>query len=102
MMVRQFTSIDPAPPDVAPSDSSSSSDHDAFELIKSLQQKLTSHDLSLFERYRAMFALRNIIGSHADSNIQKAAVNALAAGFEDDSELFKYVLTFPTTMLHLR
>jgi deoxyhypusine monooxygenase len=37
----------------------------------------------LFERYRAMFALRNI-GT-------PAAVDALAAGFSDDSALFKYV-----------
>jgi deoxyhypusine monooxygenase len=35
----------------------------------------------LFERYRAMFALRNI-GS-------PAAVDALAAGFSDESTLFK-------------
>lgn len=37
--------------------------------------------LSLFERYRAMFALRNDGG--------KEAVLALATGFEDESSLFR-------------
>ena len=40
-------------------------------------------NLPLFERYRAMFALRNI-GT-------PAAVDALATGFSDDSALFKSV-----------
>ena len=44
---------------------------------------LNDKSLPLFERYRAMFALRNI-GT-------PAAVDALASGFNDDSALFKYV-----------
>jgi len=43
--------------------------------------KLVDVQLSLFERYRPMFTLRNI-GS-------PVAVDALAAGFSDDSLLFK-------------
>lgn len=39
--------------------------------------------LPLFERYRAMFALRNIGTDEA--------VDALASGFSDDSALFKSV-----------
>jgi len=49
--------------------------------VEELRPKLLDTQLPLFERYRAMFALRNI-GS-------PAAVDALAAGFSDDSALFK-------------
>ena len=42
---------------------------------------LTNAELPLFERYRAMFALRNIGTAEA--------VDALASGFTDDSALFK-------------
>ena len=49
--------------------------------VEELRLKLLDTQLPLFERYRAMFALRNI-GS-------PAAVDALAAGFSDDSALFK-------------
>ncbi|GJJ15728.1 hypothetical protein Clacol_010006 [Clathrus columnatus] len=88
----QFTSVDPAPPEIL--SSSFSSDSDSLDNIKSLQQKLTSADLPLFERYRAMFSLRNIVGSHVNVKVQKAAVDALAAGFDDDSELFKHEIAF--------
>ncbi|QRV77513.1 deoxyhypusine monooxygenase [Ceratobasidium sp. AG-Ba] len=67
----QFTSVDPAP-SAAPSSHS----------------KLTLLDTSkpLFERYRAMFALRDI--GTAD------AVDALAAGLSDSSALFKHEIAF--------
>ena len=48
-----------------------------------LREQLLNKSLSLFERYRAMFALRDI-GT-------PAAVDALADGFTDDSALFKCV-----------
>ena len=48
-----------------------------------LHNDLINTNLPLFQRYRAMFALRNI-GT-------PAAIDALAAGFSDDSALFKYV-----------
>ena len=51
--------------------------------VEELRSNLLDTQLPLFERYRAMFALRNI-GS-------PMAVDALAAGFSDDSALFKYV-----------
>ena len=80
---RAYTSIDPAPPTSgllagrpAPEDASD-------ENIARLHAALLDTGLPLFERYRAMFALRNI-GT-------PAAVDALAAGFADDSALFKYV-----------
>lgn len=37
-----------------------------------------------------MFALRNIAGTRRP-DAEKAAVDALASGFDDDSELFKHV-----------
>jgi hypothetical protein len=82
--VRMYTSIDPAPPSSGllthkPAPSSTSS-----ESISELRSKLLDKKLPLFERYRAMFTLRNI-GT-------EDAVDALAAGFSDDSALFKFVL----------
>ncbi|KAI0926845.1 deoxyhypusine hydroxylase [Taiwanofungus camphoratus] len=81
-----YTSIDPAPPSsrllsgkAAPEDSSESS-------IVNLRRTLLDTNRPLFERYRAMFALRNI-GT-------PGAVDALAAGFTDDSELFKHEIAF--------
>jgi deoxyhypusine monooxygenase len=50
--------------------------------IEPLRVTLTNPALSLFERYRAMFALRNIGTDEA--------VEALASGFSDDSALFKF------------
>lgn len=78
---RTYTSIDPAPPTSgllkgkpAPGDLSRDS-------IESLRLTMTDSALPLFERYRAMFALRNIGTDEA--------VDALASGFSDDSALFK-------------
>jgi len=82
-LIRMYTSIDPAPPtsrllsgQPKPEDISESN-------ILSLKASLLDTRLPLFERYRAMFALRNI-GT-------PSAVDALASGFSDDSALFKYV-----------
>lgn len=81
-----YTSIDPAPPSsrllsgmAAPEDTSDAS-------IATLRTTLLDSSRPLFERYRAMFALRNI-GT-------PAAVDALAAGFADDSALFKHEIAF--------
>ncbi|KAI9510585.1 deoxyhypusine hydroxylase [Russula earlei] len=79
-----YTSVDPAPPTSGllagrPTTVTDSS-------VEELRSKLLDTQLPLFERYRAMFALRNI-GS-------PAAVDALAAGFSDDSALFKHEIAF--------
>ncbi|KAH9933204.1 ARM repeat-containing protein [Epithele typhae] len=81
-----YTSIDPAPPTsrllagkAAPADA-------AAEHIAALRAALNDAAAPLFERYRAMFALRNI-GT-------PAAVDALASGFADDSALFKHEIAF--------
>lgn len=52
--------------------------------VPRLRDELLDTKRPLFERYRAMFALRNIGNA--------AAVDALAEGFADDSALFKYVI----------
>ena len=90
---RMYTSIDPAPPasgllkgKPAPGDSTRDG-------IESLRVTLTDPALSLFERYRAMFALRNIGTDEA--------VDALASGFSDDSALFKFVACCIYPFLHL-
>jgi len=82
-MTRKFTSVDPAPPSSSllrgpPNLNSSSSQATTIQI---LQSQLVNKSLPLFDRYRAMFALRNI-GTNP-------AVDALSSGFEDDSELFK-------------
>ncbi|EPQ54583.1 ARM repeat-containing protein [Gloeophyllum trabeum ATCC 11539] len=83
---RSYSSIDPAPPSSrllsgkpAPEDLSETT-------ISQLRATLLDKKLPLFERYRAMFALRDI-GT-------PAAVDALSAGFADDSALFKHEIAF--------
>ncbi|KAI0074576.1 deoxyhypusine hydroxylase [Panus rudis PR-1116 ss-1] len=82
-----YTSIDPAPPTSSLLSGKPSKPEDTSEeSISALKAKLLDKSLPLFERYRAMFALRNI-GT-------KSAVDALAAGFEDESALFKHEIAF--------
>ncbi|RUP43775.1 armadillo-type protein [Jimgerdemannia flammicorona] len=64
-----YTSIDPAPPSTK------------TESTKELKAQLLNTKLPLFERYRAMFALRNVGDTEA--------VLALAEGLEDDSGRLK-------------
>lgn len=83
---RTFTSIDPAPPSSGLLAGKGASDDASPENVVKLRETLLNTSLPLFERYRAMFALRNI-GS-------PAAVDALAAGFNDESALFKHEIAF--------
>ncbi|XP_062888671.1 deoxyhypusine hydroxylase isoform X1 [Mobula hypostoma] len=69
----QFCSIDPAPP---------ASEKD----ISKLRETLLDESLPLFDRYRAMFALRNI-GS-------KEAVLALGDGLQCSSALFRHEIGY--------
>nr|NVI76146.1 nero [Cucujiformia] len=68
-----YRSVDPAPPTPVTD-------------INILKSTLTNEGTSLFERYRAMFALRNI-GS-------KEAVDALGKGLRCGSALFKHEIAF--------
>ena len=80
-----YDSIDPAPPVT----SMHGTDNDQSGAVKDLSTAelrtlLLDSKKSLFERYRAMFALRNIG--------DREAVLALADGFADSSALFRWVL----------
>ena len=81
---RSYTSIDPAPPTSGLLKGGPAPEGLSQDTVESLRVSLTSSALPLFERYRAMFALRNIGTDEA--------VDALASGFADDSALFKFVL----------
>lgn len=71
-----YTSIDPAPPLAT----------DIVYKIDKLQAILNDQSVALFERYRAMFRLR-------DLNSDEAAL-ALASGFDDPSALFKHEIAY--------
>ncbi|KAH3668070.1 hypothetical protein OGAPHI_001824 [Ogataea philodendri] len=72
-----YESIDPAPP--LPSDEEN-------DKVEKLQQILNDQNRSLFERYRAMFRLRDI-------GTDEACL-ALASGFDDESALFKHEIAY--------
>lgn len=80
---RTYMSIDPAPPTSGLLKGKPSLKDLSHGSIETLRVTLTNPALPLFERYRAMFALRNIGTDEA--------VDALASGFSDDSALFKFV-----------
>lgn len=77
-----FASVDPAPPMVQSSVS-----------IPHLQTTLMDSSLSLFQRYRAMFTLRDL-ASPPDLPTAVPAVHALAQGFRDPSALFRHEIAF--------
>ncbi|KAJ4379849.1 deoxyhypusine hydroxylase [Didymella sp. IMI 355093] len=79
-----FTSIDPAPPMPQSSDKPS---------IPELEKTLLDTKLPLFQRYRAMFALRDL-SSPPDLPTAVPAVHALARGFDDPSALFRHEIAF--------
>ena len=79
-----FASIDPAPP--LPSSSETPS-------IPDLQKTLLDTTQSLFQRYRAMFALRDL-ASPPDAPTAEHAVHALASGLSDPSALFRHEVAF--------
>ncbi|KAF2703336.1 deoxyhypusine hydroxylase-like protein [Pleomassaria siparia CBS 279.74] len=79
-----FASIDPAPP-LAQSTKAPS--------IPELQKTLLDTSLPLFQRYRAMFALRDL-SSPPDLPTAVPAVLALARGFTDPSALFRHEIAF--------
>ncbi|KAI8803973.1 armadillo-type protein [Cladochytrium replicatum] len=68
-----YLSVDPAPPSLTKD-------------VKELKTALMDVNLPLFDRYRAMFALRN--------DGSEDAVLALASGFADDSALFRHEIAY--------
>ena len=83
---RAYTSEDPAPPSSGLLSGRKNPTGVSADDVQALRSALLDTKLPLFERYRAMFALRNI-GS-------AGAVDALASGFTDDSALFKFVVLY--------
>jgi deoxyhypusine monooxygenase len=77
-----FASIDPAPP-MAESE----------KTVEELAKDLMDTTVPLFLRYRAMFALRDL-ASPPDLPTAVPAVQALATGFADSSELFRHEIAF--------
>lgn len=72
----EFTSIDPAPPMAT----------DKELKVDKLQKILNDQEVPLFERYRAMFRLRDLATDEA--------CLALASGFSDPSALFKHEIAY--------
>ncbi|KAJ5653652.1 Deoxyhypusine hydroxylase [Penicillium lividum] len=79
-----FTSIDPAPPMPLQNNEPS---------IPELEKTLMDTKLPLFQRYRAMFGLRDL-ASPPDLPTAVDAVNALAKGLKDPSALFRHEVAF--------
>jgi len=76
-----YLSHDPAPP--LPQSTSS---HSSGVVVSDFAKKLMDPSLSLFERYRAMFSLRNL-------NSDDAAM-ALVSGLQDSSALFRHEIAY--------
>jgi len=72
-----YDSVDPAPAEA---------EEGAKPDVEKLRKQLLDTSLPLFKRYRAMFSLRNIGG--------KEAVEALTAGFDDASALFRHEIAY--------
>lgn len=77
-----YLSVDPAPP----VEEKYSSKDALREAIEKFRNQLMNADLSLFERYRAMFTLRNM-------NTDESAL-ALTEGFRDSSALFRHEVAY--------
>lgn len=79
-----FASIDPAPPLAETAETPS---------IPEFEKTLLDTKLPLFQRYRAMFALRDL-ASPPDLPTAVPAVHALARGMYDPSALFRHEIAF--------
>ncbi|OLN97572.1 Deoxyhypusine hydroxylase [Colletotrichum chlorophyti] len=77
-----FTSVDPAPPL-----------EESQRTVEELEKTLLDPKLPLFQRYRAMFALRDL-ASPPDLPTAVPAVLALAKGLTDSSALFRHEIAF--------
>ena len=86
-----FISVDPAPP-VAMMQRGKNG-KEARLTFEELRARLMDTKLGLFERYRAMFALRDL-ASPPDLPTAVPAVQALTTGFEDESALFRHEIAF--------
>ena len=85
-----FASVDPAPPEA---EKQEPGQEKLAVSIGELRTRLLDTKLGLFERYRAMFALRDL-ASPPDLPTAVPAVLALADGLEDGSALFRHEVAF--------
>lgn len=92
-----FTSVDPAPPQAAGDglgggdrdgrrDGHGGADGPAATDVAALRARLLDGDAPMFQRMRAVFALRNVGGD--------TAIDALAAAFADPSALLRHELAY--------
>lgn len=86
LKLSDFASIDPAPPLPTKAAHSEAS-------IEQLQKTLLDRSKKMFERYRAMFTLRDL-ASPPDAPTALTAIQALAGGFADPSALFRHEIAF--------
>jgi deoxyhypusine monooxygenase len=84
LQISAFASIDPAPP--------LAQAQGAVD-ISSIKSTLLDMRLPLFQRFRAMFTLRDL-ASPPNAPSAVPAVQALAAGFSDPSALFRHEIAF--------
>ncbi|PWZ02705.1 ARM repeat-containing protein [Testicularia cyperi] len=92
-----FAPIDPAPamtPAASKEAAKSQAEGTSYDAsqVPSFRDALLNTNLSLFERYRAMFALRNVAHAGGEGAVQ--AVLALAEGLKDGSALFRHEICF--------
>ncbi|MBW0477754.1 hypothetical protein O181_017469 [Austropuccinia psidii MF-1] len=64
--------------------------------VEKMRTQLLDPQKSLFERYRAMFGLRDAVGRAAgiEPQLGEEAIQALAAGFFDKSALFRHEVAY--------
>lgn len=74
-----YTSVDPAPPLAGKA-------ADYAQRVAELRSRLTDQELPMFQRMRCVFTLRNLGGP--------AAVDALAACFDDPSALLRHEVAY--------
>ncbi|WFC99668.1 deoxyhypusine monooxygenase [Malassezia yamatoensis] len=90
---RAAAPIDPAPAIVDVKDAKDTDHVYTLEHVPEFRTAFLNPELPLFDRYRAMFALRNTV-QQAGKDAQIAAVGALVAGLRDPSALFRHEICF--------
>jgi len=89
-----YGTIDPAPSMIKSFHETVGKDLGSTELLK-MKVQLLDRQKSLFERYRAMFGLRDAIRRATDTeDLDGIAVEALTAGFSDPSALFRHEIAY--------
>ena len=81
-----FHSVDPAPALAAAEAAESDGKQKETYTVEEMKQRLLDTSLSLYERYRAMFGLRN-------KNTEESVL-ALTAGLHDESALFRHEVAY--------